>query len=263
MSGSKGRYDDDYQAYGNKGNSHGESLGTVFGVSGSLSGLKGRYDDDYQEHGNKGNSHGESLRKVFGVSGSKGRYDGGNQANSIYGFGNKGKVRGQSYANAYTYYSDESDSDDYISVASSYVKPDNTKKASYQVYKNFQSNDEERGVRNSQIEEFGEGESFESQKYSRSESINLVPYPAFNNPLTYGELGRRQSFVSQNFTLTMNRVRPENPVATGGSVRRLTTQNMPALQDMSSSLKYLKPCSIVLPHYHPRGSELIHVKKKF
>ena len=105
----------------------------------------------------------------------------------------------------------------------------------------------------------GEGEAEGEGRYTKI--VNVVPYPAVYNPLTYGELGRRQSYVSQNFTITMNRVKTENAAATGGYVRRLTQQNMAALQDMSSSLKYLKPCSIVLPHYHPRGSELIHVKK--
>ena len=82
-------------------------------------------------------------------------------------------------------------------------------------------------------------------------------------PLNYGELSRRQSFGSQSFALTMDRVRPENPKATGGTIRRLNGHNMPGLEGMSSSLKYLKPCSINLPHYHPRGSELIHVIQRF
>ena len=85
--------------------------------------------------------------------------------------------------------------------------------------------------------------------------------PAFK-PLIYGELGKRQAFVAENFTLNMNRVRTENPSATGGTLQRLTTQNMPGLQDLSLSLKYLKPCSINFPSYHPRASELIYVRYK-
>jgi len=99
----------------------------------------------------------------------------------------------------------------------------------------------------------------EYPKYAEYKEEKIVEYLPSSNPLTYGQLGKRQSFVAKNFTLNMNRVKAENPAATGGTIRRLTTQNMPGLQDMSSSLKYLKPCSINLPHYHPRGSELIHV----
>ena len=76
---------------------------------------------------------------------------------------------------------------------------------------------------------------------------------------TYGELGARQMFQAYNFTLNYNQVHPLNPTATGGSIRRVTTKNIPALSDLSSSLKVLKPCSINLPHYHPRSAELIYV----
>ena len=76
---------------------------------------------------------------------------------------------------------------------------------------------------------------------------------------TYGELGARQKFHPYNFTLNYNRVQPENPHASGGSIRTVTTKNIPALSDLSSSLKVLKPCSINLPHYHPRSAELIYV----
>ena len=120
---------------------------------------------------------------------------------------------------------------------------------------------------------YGEGESSDGaikykapikyEKHDYERSVETPKYGKFNEKKKNFEyvpsLSKRQSFVAENFTLNMNRVKADNPAATGGTIRRLTTQNMPGLEDMSSSLKYLKPCSINLPHYHPRGSELIHV----
>ena len=72
-----------------------------------------------------------------------------------------------------------------------------------------------------------------------------------------------QKFLAADFTLDFNDVEHEDLKSTGGSIRRATIKNLPALQDMSSSLQYLKPCSINLPHYHQRGSELIHVFERY
>ena len=95
--------------------------------------------------------------------------------------------------------------------------------------------------------------------YETNEEETTDKYYSIEDLMNNGEFKRRQSFGSESFAVTMDRVRPENPKATGGTIRRLNGHSMHALQGMSSSLKYLKPCSIVLPHYHPRGSELIHV----
>ena len=72
-----------------------------------------------------------------------------------------------------------------------------------------------------------------------------------------------QKFSAADFTLDFNDVEQEDLESSGGSIRRATIKNLPALKDMSSSLQYLKPCSINLPHYHPRGSELIHVFENY
>ena len=76
-----------------------------------------------------------------------------------------------------------------------------------------------------------------------------------------GELRNRQSLTNSDFVLKFSSVKPTNPRATGGSVRYLTTDNMKGLQSLSSALVTLKPCSISLPQYNPRASELVYVSQ--
>ena len=74
-----------------------------------------------------------------------------------------------------------------------------------------------------------------------------------------GELRTRQKFNSSDFKLKFSSVSPVNPLATGGTVKFLNTDNMKGLQDLSSALVTLKACSTSLPLYHPRASELFYV----
>ena len=74
-----------------------------------------------------------------------------------------------------------------------------------------------------------------------------------------GELRSRQKFNSSDFKLKFSLVSPINPLATGGTVKFLTTDNMKGLQDLSSALVTLRACSTSLPLYHPRASELFYV----
>jgi oxalate decarboxylase/phosphoglucose isomerase-like protein (cupin superfamily) len=71
-------------------------------------------------------------------------------------------------------------------------------------------------------------------------------------------LKKRQKFNQSDFIYNLGGSSPNNGSG-GGSVRSLTVDQMASLEGegLTYFLFSLKPCGVVLPHVHPRSSELI------
>lgn len=71
---------------------------------------------------------------------------------------------------------------------------------------------------------------------------------------------KRSRFTASDFVFDLFKSTP-NAVGEGGTGRRVNVQDLPVLDGLgvSSVIFHQLPCSINLPHVHPRGTELFHV----
>jgi hypothetical protein len=73
-------------------------------------------------------------------------------------------------------------------------------------------------------------------------------------------LEARKKFIAKDFVYDFNTAKPMNGSG-GGTLNPLFVSQLPALQGegVAYTLFKLDPCSINLPHFHPRASELLYV----